>query len=139
MAGGAALVAPGMSLAADGARGLGDDLGKLFSEADSSWIPEDANAKLPDAWGAGKGTKKGVGWRWNDGKGNGVRIDQGNSNNSQEYQQVDHVVVNYGGKIIGRDGKPIEGPINKDQHNAYMAHIPLENWLKWNNWYSPSG
>lgn len=67
-------------------------------------------------------------------KGNGIRIDQGNLNNSQEYQQVDHVVINSGGRIIGRDGNPISGDIKS---NAYDAHMPLSDWLKWKNWNSP--
>ncbi|MET9018246.1 RHS repeat-associated core domain-containing protein [Streptomyces olivaceoviridis] len=123
-----------------------DKLGRAFREADGSsagdsvssapdWIPESATSKVPGAFGAGKPTKKGVGWRWNDGKGNGVRIDEGNLNNSQVYQQVDHVVINSGGKILGRDGRPIEGDIKS---NAYEAHIPLEEWLKWKSWNSPN-
>ncbi len=81
-----------------------------------------------------KANKKGVGYRWNDGKGNGIRIDQGNPNNSQMYQQVDHVVINSGGKIIGRDGNAISGSI-KD--HAWEAHIPLEEWLRWKEWDKP--
>ncbi|MFD0391831.1 hypothetical protein ACFQ3Z_00300 [Streptomyces nogalater] len=122
-----------------------DKLGQAFREADGAaseggassapdWIPKSATSKVPDSFGAGKATKKGIGWRWNDGKGNGVRIDQGNLNNSQVYQQVDHVVINSGGKILGRNGKPIEGDIKS---NAYEAHIPLEEWLKWKSWNSP--
>ncbi|CAG7605904.1 RHS repeat domain-containing protein [Actinacidiphila bryophytorum] len=105
------------------------------SSSPSDWtLPDSATSKVPGEMGTPKPTKKGVGWRWNDGKGNGIRIDQGNPNNSQEYQQVDHVVINRGGRIIGRNGEPIVGSI---QDNAYEAHIPLSEWVKWKNWYTP--
>lgn len=138
----------GVSGAADGIRRTGDGVGKALREADSnasgsasssseapSWIPDSATRKVPDSLGDGKATKKGIGWRWNDGRGNGVRIDQGNPNNSQEFQQVDHVVINSGGRIIGRNGRPVEGDIKS---NAYDAHIPLEDWLTWKTWNSPN-
>ncbi|MEU8470166.1 RHS repeat-associated core domain-containing protein [Streptomyces sp. NPDC029006] len=142
---GSGMLALGTPMMSSGA----DKLGKAFREADGAassagansapsapdWIPESATSKVPGELGAGKATKKGIGWRWNDGRGNGVRIDQGNLNNSQEYQQVDHVVVNSGGRIIGRNGKPIEGDIKT---NAYEAHIPLDQWLKWKSWNSPN-
>ncbi|MFJ7150586.1 hypothetical protein ACIQVT_20660 [Streptomyces sp. NPDC100445] len=145
IAGGAGLVVFGDKMLDSGS----DKLGKAFREADGAagggganstpsapdWIPKSATSKVPDEFGPGKATKKGIGWRWNDGKGNGVRIDQGNLNNSQEYQQVDHVVINSGGRIIGRDGKPIEGDIKS---SAYEAHIPLDQWPKWKSWNSPN-
>jgi len=142
MGGGASLIVAGKPMIDSGS----DKLGKAFREADAasdgsassstpSWIPKNASSKVPDAFGEGTATKKGVGWRWNDGKGNGIRIDQGNLNNSQEYQQVDHVVINSGGRVIGRDGKPIPGDIKT---NAYEAHIPLEEWVKWKSWNSPN-
>jgi filamentous hemagglutinin len=96
-------------------------------------IPDDVLAKFPDGVEM-RPNKSGVGYRWNDGKGNGVRIDMGEPGVSQAAQQVDHVVVNYGGKIIGRDGKPIVGSI-KD--NALNAHIPLSEYQKWSTWYKP--
>ncbi|MET8957506.1 hypothetical protein ACWEO4_42590 [Streptomyces sp. NPDC004393] len=99
------------------------------------WLPQDAVDKVPDSLRPFmKENKKGVDYRWNDGKGNGVRIDQGNPNNSQVFQQVDHVVINSGGKIIGRDGKPIVGSI---KNHAEEAHIPLEEWLRWQEWDKP--
>ncbi|WP_192816485.1 hypothetical protein [Cupriavidus basilensis] len=81
--------------------------------------------------------KKGVGFRWQDPKnqGNGVRIDKGDPNVSQPTQQVDHVIVRSNGKVIGRDGKPIEGSI---KYNAAQAHIPLSEYKKWKNWNSPN-
>ena len=39
--------------------------------------------------------------------GNGIRIDEGIPSSSWPSQQVDHVVVRAGGRILGPDGKPI--------------------------------
>ncbi|MER6029778.1 hypothetical protein [Streptomyces sp. NPDC001851] len=44
------------------------------------------------------------------------------------FQQVGHVVIDSGGEIIGRDGKPMTGSV-KD--HAEEARIPLEEWLRW--------
>lgn len=99
------------------------------------WNP--SRGTIPDAWGSGEVTKKGVGRRWfdpNNPKANGVRIDQGNPNNSQPSQQVDHVVVRKDGKVIGRNGQQIQGKISDDPINA---HIPLQEWLTWSKWYEP--
>lgn len=62
-----------------------------------------------------------------------MRIDQGNPDDSQALQQVDHVVVNKGGKVLGPDGMPIPGAI-KDHPEA---HIPLTEWMKWKSWDTP--
>ncbi|MFI0262549.1 pre-toxin TG domain-containing protein [Streptomyces sp. NPDC017056] len=99
------------------------------------WLSRQAWDKVPGHLKSfEKSTNKGVGYRWNNGKGDGVRIDKGNPNNSQVIQQVDHVVINSGGKVIGRDGKPISGSI-KD--NPDDAHIPLSEWVKWREWNKP--
>ncbi|WP_158940981.1 pre-toxin TG domain-containing protein [Streptomyces rimosus] len=99
------------------------------------WLSKEAWNKVPDhLQGYEKVNRKGAGYRWNDGKGNGVRIDKGNPDNPQVYQQVDHVVINSGGKIIGRNGQPIKGSIENDPREA---HIPLDEWLKWNEWNKP--
>lgn len=147
---GAGLMVGGAYVATAGAERFSNGLGKALNEAKAnsesagskpvhsgtpSWIPESASSKVPEVFGGGKATKKGVGWRWNDGKGNGVRIDKGNPNNSQPYQQVDHVVINSGGRIIGRNGGIIEGDIKS---NAFEAHIPLKDWVKWKTWNSPN-
>lgn len=49
--------------------------------------------------------KKGVGTRWFDpfNPGKGVTIDHGIPDSPQLSQQVDHVVVRSGGKVIGRE------------------------------------
>ncbi len=99
------------------------------------WLSRAAYDKVPGSLKKYESvTNKGVGYHWNSPKGDGIRIDKGNLNNSQIYQQVDHVVVNSGGKVIGRDGKPISGSIKQ---NAYEAHIPLTDWLKWKEWNRP--
>ena len=99
-------------------------------------VPEQAKNKLPNAWGSGEANRKGIGFRWEDpsNPGNGVRIDQGNPNNTQTLQQVDHVVVRNNGRVLGPDGKPIPGSIK----NHPEAHIPLSEWLKWKKWNSPN-
>jgi filamentous hemagglutinin len=38
------------------------------------------------------------------------------------------------GKVIGRDGMPIPVPIKE---NPTQAHIPLEEYRKWEKWNSP--
>ncbi|MFE7662479.1 pre-toxin TG domain-containing protein [Streptomyces celluloflavus] len=99
------------------------------------WMRKAAWEKVPDSLkGYESVNRKGVGYRWNDGKGNGVRIDKGNPNNPQVYQQVDHVVINSGGKIIGRNGKQIQGSIENDPREA---HIPVDEWIKWKAWNQP--
>lgn len=116
--------------------------GKTDSEAAQSelpkiWdIPDTTISKFPEGWAVSP-NKKGVGFRWQDpnNKGNGVRIDKGEPDISQKTQQVDHVIVRYNGKVIGRDGKPVSGSI-KD--HAEEVHIPLNEYRKWKNWYSPN-
>ncbi|MGI5206178.1 hypothetical protein ACQEU6_31980 [Spirillospora sp. CA-108201] len=98
--------------------------------------PAEALEKVPDKWGDGSPNKKGVGRRWTDpeNRGNGIRIDEGDPNNPQPAQQVDHVVVRVNGKVIGRNGQPLEGSIKE---NWDQAHVPLSEWLKWDSWRSP--
>jgi len=90
---------------------------------------------VPDDWGPGIANKKGVGTRWTDPRnpGNGVRIDQGVPDSPWPYQQVDHVVVRSGGRILGRDCKPIDGSLQENPE----AHIPLSDWLNWTSWNTP--
>lgn len=62
----------------------------------------DARTRLPSSWGPGTPNAKGVGTRWFDpaNKGNGIRIDQRLPGSSFASQQVDHVVVRSGGRIL---------------------------------------
>ncbi|GAA2127201.1 WXG100-like domain-containing protein [Actinomadura napierensis] len=119
---------------------LEKEVGAGGGEQEGGWDngkpPADALEKVPDEWGDGKPNKKGVGYRWTDPQnpGNGIRIDEGDPSNPQPAQRVDHVVVRVGGKVIGRDGQPLEGSIKQ---NWEQAHIPLSEWLKWGSWRSP--
>ncbi|ROP60167.1 VENN motif-containing pre-toxin protein [Enterobacter sp. BIGb0383] len=118
---------------------VGNNLTQAGKNAtDVAWrVPDSVSNKFPSGWGNATENKKGVGFRWQDpnNKGNGVRIDQGNPNISQPTQQVDHVIVRNNGKVIGRDGKSIQGSI---ADNAENAHIPLSEYKKWKNWNSPN-
>jgi RHS repeat-associated protein len=99
-------------------------------------VPKKALDKLPETWGPGLANKKKIGQRWQDpaNQGNGVRIDKGDPLSKQPSQQVDHVVVRYNGKVIGRDGNPISGTVKE---NFEESHIPLSEYLKWTTWFSP--
>ena len=65
-----------------------------------------------------------------------MRIDKGNPGSEYESQKVDHVIVRSGGRVLGRDGQPVEGSIVQNHGDA---HIPLSEWLKWRKWNSPNG
>ncbi|MEV0700015.1 putative T7SS-secreted protein [Saccharopolyspora sp. NPDC050389] len=140
----AGIGAMGVSMAGLAAESAGDDSVEVIDTHDAEPAPAPAlpwedpavQEKLPAEWGDGSATKKGVGQRWQDPNdpGNGVRIDQGNPNNSQPTQQVDHVIVREHGKVIGRDGEPISGSVKQ---NPEEAHIPLSEWKQWKSWNHP--
>jgi RHS repeat-associated protein len=130
---------PGMNASAhseDDAENEADSEDTPQDAGDNSGIPQAAKDKIPPEWGDGQPNRKGDGTRWQDpdDQGNGVRIDEGDPDNSQPSQQVDHVIVRNGGQVIGRDGQPIGGSIKQDPTNA---HIPLSEWLKWSKWNKP--
>ena len=120
--------------------GQNDDNQSEGSNLEPWTILDEAKDLIPSDWGEPKPNKKATrgkeGLRWTDpdDKGNGIRIDKGDLNSKFSTQQVDHVVVNYKGKVIGRDGKPIQGSI---ADNPKQSHIPLSEWQNWQNWYSP--
>ena len=94
--------------------------------------PQQALDKLKD-FGNPVANKKGEGLKWNTphGKDN-IRIDKGDPNAQYSHQQVDHVRVNKGGQVIGRDGNPIlKSDTNPYPKNAPEAHIPLSEWINW--------
>jgi hypothetical protein len=99
-------------------------------------IPRSVERKVPSNWGPGLPNKKGVGTRWQDpsNPGNGVRIDKGNPKHSLPSQRVDHVVVRSNGRVIGRDGNPINDTI---KNNPEQAHIPLSEYKNWSTWNKP--
>ena len=107
--------------------------------SDEKWKPpQEAQDKVPKKWGEGQQNKKKLGWRWRDpeNKGNGIRIDKGDLIASRPSQQVDHVRIDKEGKVIGRNGQPIEETLQfPNPSNTEKAHIPLSEWLKWKTWY----
>jgi hypothetical protein len=107
----------------------------VAAETGGDWLGT-ARSKVPSDWGEGGPIRSGEGTKWQDPnyQGNSIRIDRGNPNNSQISQQGDHVVINSGGRIIGRDGKPLPGPLSK---NWEMGHIPLQEWENWSSWNTP--
>jgi len=111
-------------------------IGAAASRPSSGFPSPEAHGKVPKEWGGPTPTKKGTGVRWQDpkNKGNGIRIDRGNPNSSSPSQRPDHVVVNSNGRVIGRDGNPINGAIHDDPVNA---HIPLSEWVTWSTWNRP--
>ena len=114
-----------------------DPVRSFVAPRTTSWLDDAATSKVPSGWGTGRPNKKGVGTRWVDPanpKTNGIRIDQGNPASPLTTQQVDHVVVRSGGRVVGRDGNPISGLIRE---NYEMAHIPLDEWLTWSTWNAP--
>ncbi|WP_204070719.1 Hint domain-containing protein [Sphaerisporangium krabiense] len=109
----------------------------LVHNSTPCWTPTGQPiSKIPPEWGPGRPNKKGVGTRWQDPKnqGSGVRIDKGDPNNPQPTQQRDHVIVRDHGKVIGRNGKPIDGSIREHPEDA---HIPFSEWSKWSQWNKP--
>lgn len=96
----------------------------------------DTRDKLPSAWGPGNPNAKGVGTRWSDPSApqtNRVRLDEGLPGSGWPSQQVDHVVVHSGGRILGPDGKPIIGSLRENP----QAHIPVSYWRNWTSWNAP--
>lgn len=91
--------------------------------------------KIPSGWLEGP-ARKGGGWRWRDpnNANNEIRIDPGRAEVSMPTQNINHVVINYNGVIIGRNGIRITGGVKSDPMNA---HVPLEEWLSWKDWNSP--
>jgi RHS repeat-associated protein len=103
-------------------------------------VPDSVTGKIPGTWGQGQANKKKVGWRWRDpdNRGNGVRWDKGDPRSRWRSQREDHVRVDKDGKVIGRDGQPIEPTAeNPNPASTEGAHIPASEYEKWLNWGEP--
>lgn len=106
------------------------------------WFPE-STEKIPEDWSGPNRSKKfrrdeskpGYVWRAPEGQ-DGVRIDMGNPASPYPSQQVDHVVVNSRGRIVGRDGELLP-PGTRVQARPDEAHIPLSEWKDWGSWNAP--
>ncbi|WP_199919291.1 hypothetical protein [Streptomyces sp. NRRL S-1824] len=113
------------------------------------WFPEGAAGKVPAGWSGPEITrsmrasiKKGgeikYGFVWRGPKQQSIRIDKGDPN-GKPTQQVDHVVINSGGDVIGRSGNAIpkvKGGSISTYHTE--SHIPYSEWIKWKHWNSPN-
>ena len=112
----------------------GEDCGPR--ESDAEWkerMRGTVSGRIPRELGEGTDAQ-GTGLRWSDRHGgNYVRIDRGIPSSSQPWQRIDHVRINYGGRIIGRGGVRLP----EGAGNTEAAHIPLEEWLRWRFWFMP--
>ncbi|MCX5409835.1 RHS repeat-associated core domain-containing protein [Streptomyces sp. NBC_00335] len=106
------------------------------------WFPY-GSAKVPNNWSGPHMTSKykkndnkaGFVWRAPRGQ-DSVRIDRGDLNSQWATQQVDHVVINSGGRIVGRGGELLP-PNARIQDYPVEAHIPLSEWQTWRTWNAP--
>ncbi|ATW46692.1 type IV secretion protein Rhs [Streptomyces peucetius subsp. caesius ATCC 27952] len=107
-----------------------------------SWFPQGAG-KIPSGWSGPSMTKKfkknenkqGFVWRAPKGQ-DSVRIDKGDPKSDWGTQQVDHVVINSGGRVVGRGGELLP-PGAKITEYPVQAHVPLSEWLTWRTWNAP--
>lgn len=88
--------------------------------------------KIPKQLGQATPADK-IGLKWNDNKGNSVRVMRGDQSSQYPYQRRDYVRISSNGRAIGPDGKPRSGRADKNPE----VHIPLEDWLKWKTWDHP--
>jgi BirA family biotin operon repressor/biotin-[acetyl-CoA-carboxylase] ligase len=94
--------------------------------------------KIPPHIDQSKSTQKGMGVRWGSKHGQDlIRIDKGNPDADTPHEKVDHVRVNSGGRVIGKDGKAILDSKVPLPRKAPEAHIPLSEWLQWKHWNMP--
>ncbi len=98
-------------------------------------FPE-ADRLIPPSWGPGSPTRKKDGWRWDDKKGNGVRIDEAASDSPFPSQQVRHVRVRHRGRDVRSNGDltPPCAPVS----DYPDTHIPYDEWIQWPVWHSPT-
>ena len=123
-------------------------LGRKFSPLKSprvigpGWFPY-GSGKIPSGWSGPHMTKKfkkndskqGFVWRAPKGQ-DSVRIDRGDPNSQWGSQQVDHVIINSGGRVVGRGGHLLPAGA-KIQDYPVEAHVPLSEWQTWRSWNAP--
>ena len=106
------------------------------------WFPH-GSGKIPSGWSGPNMTskfrknanKEGFVWRAPKGQ-DSVRIDRGDFNSQWGTQQVDHVVINSKGRIVGRGGELLP-PNARIQDYPAEAHVPLSEWQTWRSWNAP--
>ncbi|MDG9700911.1 RHS repeat-associated core domain-containing protein [Streptomyces sp. DH37] len=117
--------------------------GKGSPDIGPGWFPR-GSGKIPSGWSAPEMTskfrknpnKQGFTWRAPGRSQDSVRIDKGDPNSKWDTQRVDHVVVNSGGRIVGRGGELLP-PGAKIKDHPVEAHIPLSEWQTWRSWNAP--
>ncbi|MET9219966.1 polymorphic toxin-type HINT domain-containing protein [Streptomyces sp. NPDC003300] len=106
------------------------------------WFPH-GSGKIPNEWSGPSMTRKfkkndskeGFVWRAPKGQ-DSVRIDKGDPGSQWGSQQVDHVIINSGGRIVGRGGQLLPAGA-RIQDYPVEAHVPLSEWQTWRNWNAP--
>lgn len=111
-------------------------------EIGPGWFPY-GSGKIPSGWSGPNMTKQfkkndskqGFVWRAPRGQ-DSVRIDRGDPNSQWGSQQVDHVIINSGGRIVGRGGQLLPAGA-RIQDYPVEAHVPLSEWQTWRSWNAP--
>ena len=111
-------------------------------EIGPGWFPY-GSGKIPSGWSGPNMTKKfkkndskqGFVWRAPKGQ-DSVRIDRGDPNSQWGSQQVDHVIINSGGRVVGRGGQLLPAGA-RIQDYPVEAHVPLSEWQTWRSWNAP--
>jgi len=125
-----------------GGRGGGGSKGKPGTPKGPGWFPYGAS-KIPSGWSGPSMTRKykknpakeGFVWRAPKGQ-DSVRIDRGDPGSQWSTQQVDHVVINSDGRIVGKGGKLLPAGA-RIQDYPKEAHVSLSEWQTWRSWNAP--
>ena len=107
-----------------------DEADQIRSEVEQN-IPgfDEIADRIPPEYGEGTPTKKGEGWRWVDGNGNGVRVMPGNPDSEFDSQREPYGTIRLPGVgVIGKNGEVVR-PTNEfpNAANNPDAHIPVED------------
>ena len=63
-----------------------------------------------------------------------IRVMQGDPTAKFLHQKQDYVKITSNGRSIGRDGLAISDKIFEAPSEIPEAHIPLNEWIKWEKW-----